>query len=146
MTHSQHPQNKPFKVEDIYEAARYILQGVSPVGIYVPKAPMAQPLPSNTLSADGVIETENLGAFLAEFSKTIVDAIKEKERSSAPHKQSDSGNRLRCNMCGGPHFIKDCKVINEYISAGKCKRNAEGKVVLDTNSFVPQSIGGEFLL
>ena len=72
--HSAHSPNKPFKVEEVYEAAHYILQGASPVGMYVPKVPMALPPPSNTLSADGAIKTENFGALLAEFSKTIINA------------------------------------------------------------------------
>ena len=48
-------------------------------------------------------------------------------------------------MCGGAHFIRKCKVVDEYIANGKCKRNSKEKVVLPTGSFIPRSITGEFL-
>ena len=48
-------------------------------------------------------------------------------------------------MCSRVHFIRECKVVNEYIANSKCKRNPEGKVVLPNGLFVPRSIPGEFL-
>ena len=48
-------------------------------------------------------------------------------------------------MCGGVHFIRECKVVDEYIANSKCKRNPEEKVVLPNGLFVPRSIPGEFL-
>ena len=135
--HSTHSPNKPFKVEEVYKAAHYILQGASPVGIYVPKA---QLLPSNTLSAEGSIKTENLGSLLAEFSKTIIEAINLNKRDQPPTSYtSTSSSSIKCNMCGGTHFIRECKVVDEYIANGKCKRNSEGKVVLPHGIFVPRS-------
>jgi len=36
-----------------------------------------------------------------------------------------------CNFCSEPmHYINNCPHMNEYISKGKCKRNAEGFMVL----------------
>ena len=54
-------------------------------------------------------------------------------------------SQVKCNMCGGVHFIRECKVVDEYIANSKCKRNPEGKVVLSNGLFVPRSISGEFL-
>ena len=144
---ADHPPNKPFEVEKVYEAAQFILQGTSPIGVYVPKAQVSLPPASIPSSSDGYIKQENFGAILAEFSKTIIDAINlnKRERVPAPYNNSDTGNRMKCNMCGGQHFIRECKVVDEYTSAGKCKRNQEGKVVLPNGSFVPRSIAGEFL-
>ena len=48
-------------------------------------------------------------------------------------------------MCGGEHYIRDCNVVDEYIAAGKCRRNIDGKVVLSTGAFVPREIPSTLL-
>jgi hypothetical protein len=53
--------------------------------------------------------------------------------------------QTNCNFCGGEHFIRECQVVDEYILAGKVRRNFEGKVVLSTGSFVPREIPGTLL-
>jgi hypothetical protein len=49
-------------------------------------------------------------------------------------------------MCGGPHFGRECSMVNEYIKAIKCKRNFKGKVVLPSSTFVRRDIPGQFLI
>ena len=61
---------------------------------------------------------------------------------------SSSSNFRRstsCNMCRKEHFIRDCEVVTEYICAGKCRCNTEGKVVLPSGSFIPRDIPGTLL-
>jgi hypothetical protein len=56
----------------------------------------------------------------------------------------DQGSK--CNFCGGiGHFMRDCKVVNEYTYMGKCKRNHENRVVLPLGATVPHSITGTWL-
>lgn len=51
-----------------------------------------------------------------------------------------------CHGCGQiGHFIQQCLVIEPVITAGKCRRNHEGKVILNTGAFVPWSIPGTML-
>ncbi|KAF8223469.1 hypothetical protein L208DRAFT_1517424, partial [Tricholoma matsutake] len=45
-----------------------------------------------------------------------------------------------CSLSG--HFISDCLVCQTYINNGKCKKNAEGKVVLPNGQFTPRNIPG----
>ena len=45
-------------------------------------------------------------------------------------------------MCGGPHLVNACTVVLEYIKAGKCKCNQEGKVVLPSGTYILQEIPG----
>jgi hypothetical protein len=41
----------------------------------------------------------------------------------------------RCKFCGkAGHLIKDCKEADKYILAGKCKRNASGRIVLSSGA------------
>src|SRR5271163_3343081 len=48
-------------------------------------------------------------------------------------------------MCGGEHLIPNCKLVEDYIKMGKCRRNQEGKVVFPTGSYVPRAITGRHL-
>ena len=41
-------------------------------------------------------------------------------------------------MCSGPHLLNKCQTVEDYIKARKCKRNAEGKVVLPSGAWIPQ--------
>ena len=46
-------------------------------------------------------------------------------------------------MCGNiGHFIDQCEIIAEFITAGKCKQNQDGKVILPQGNFVPRDIPG----
>lgn len=49
-------------------------------------------------------------------------------------------------MCGHiGHFIDQCKIVAKFITAGKCKQNQDGKVVLPQGIFVPRDIPGAWL-
>jgi hypothetical protein len=106
-----------------YEAAWFILQSFPAIGfqaLNVANTSPAEPTPEPGIKKD-------LGALFAEFSKTIIEAIKS---NKAPNGSSTSNRAVECIMCGGPHYGRECSMVDEYIKAGKCKRNFEGKVVL----------------
>ena len=91
------------------------------------------------------VKTETFASVMASFSKTIADAI---QQGHCPHISGPTASASRntdCNFCRGPHFIHDCSVVNDYVVAGKCRRNHEGKVVLSTGAFYPQEIPGTLL-
>src|SRR6202790_1845530 len=51
--------------------------------------------------------------------------------------------RPACNFCGSfEHFIQTCGTAIEYIRAGKCKRNIEGKIVLPSEEYLPCDLPG----
>jgi hypothetical protein len=43
------------------------------------------------------------------------------------------------------HFISKCLTCQDYIAKGKCKKNADGKVVLPNGQFTPRNIPGQFI-
>jgi hypothetical protein len=58
----------------------------------------------------------------------------------------DQIETLICIFCGLPgHFIGECLTCQAYINEGKCKRNAEGKVVLLNGQYTPRNIPGCFI-
>jgi hypothetical protein len=142
-----HHPNIPYKITAVYEAARFILQCSNPAtpAYVAPTPPILAPRPV-TIS-DMPIKQETFGSFMGEFAKTIVDALREGNRTriSAPTGTSSSSRNTDCNFCGGSHFIRECKVVEEYVLAGKCRRNIEGKVVLSTGAYVPRDIPGTLL-
>ena len=152
-----HFPDLPYKISEVYEAARFVLHGL-PTGssaIPIPSFPSQQsspssvsymPTPSQSIDSPPTIKAEQLGSILTEFTKSIVEAIK--QANASDNRSSSSSNIRRstaCNMCGKDHFICDCDIVSEYIRAGKCRRNTEGKVVLPSGLFIPKDIPGTLL-
>ena len=146
----QHP-NKPHKIQDVYEAARYVLLGEDGTakGVYVAvpatlnptrSTPAVSPDPSTSL-----IKTETFASVMADFSRSITSALQQNNHSRITAPTSSAPRNTDCNFCGGQHFIRECKVVDEYVIAGKCRRNFEGKVVLSSGAFVPREIPGTLL-
>ena len=90
------------------------------------------------------IKKEELSALFSESGKTIIEALNMNANrpcnGNTGNGTSNTGNQtsstLRCIMCGGLHFGRDCSTVKEFIKAGKCRRNHEGKVVLPSGAFV----------
>lgn len=145
----RHP-NMPYPISDVYEAARAILQGVyrgatrhfAQIAKQEIQEPAATSSTATMGSTEPTIKVENFGAIITEFTKTMAEILNQ-TRSRGNY---STGRSVDCNMCAGPHYIKDCPVVNEYIAAGKCKRNIEGKVVLSTGAYVPREIPGTLLM
>jgi Protein of unknown function (DUF4100)/Aspartyl protease len=132
----QHHPNIPHKVADVYSTARMVLQGMPSVGFASP----TQPTPTIAVPVESPVKIESLGPLMAEFTKTIVEALKGNNLSPRTIERI-----LDCIMCGGKHSIFNCDVVEEFIKAGKCKRNHENKVVLPNGSFVSRSVPGRYL-
>ena len=47
--------------------------------------------------------------------------------------------------CETGHFARECEAVTEYATAGQCKCNAEGKIVLPSGAMVPRWITGACL-
>jgi hypothetical protein len=153
MLHTTHHPNKPHDVNDVHEAARYILQSEDafPQSSYPlahssagqsSKISTQSPSPATN---DISIKSETFASVMATFSKTIADALSQGNRGRVTGATPPVQRQTDCNFCGGPHFIRECPVVDEYITAGKCRRNFEGKVILSTGAFCPRDIPGTLL-
>ena len=149
----QHP-NKPHTIQDVYEAARFILQSATtaPQNYFAPTPPTVNPpfVPDGAVSIakrepSVTVKNEEINTILSEFSKTIIDAINLNSRSRSNNSSSSDSTPRTCNFCAGPHFIRDCVEVETYIKEGKCKRNTERKIVLPTGAYVPREIPGNLL-
>ncbi|PPQ83182.1 hypothetical protein CVT25_005355, partial [Psilocybe cyanescens] len=140
---TEHPAI-PYEVKDVFTAASWVLQGtiqgiIQPQSILPTQLAIVAPPPSDS------IKTENLSSILTEFTKSIVEALSQANQRSTSGSSYPHSGGTSCNFCGKEHFIRECDLVGEYIRAGKCKRNTEGKVVLPSGSFVLRDIKGNFL-
>ena len=141
-----HHPSIPYNIEDVFQAARFILQGASTGGYSIPTTVIAAT--SNQSPANEIVKKENLGAMLQELTKTIIEAFNNSQsRSNGQNTRSynNSNQQVDCNYCGGPHYIIQCKEVDKDIEAGKVRRNHDGKVILSTGAFVPRDIQGRYL-
>ena len=137
---NQHP-SLPYEIGAVYDAAKWVLQGVSGT---VATPAYSVPVTAVPSAEAGFVKTEQLGAFLNDFKKSIVDALS----TNRPRTQNQGFNGARSSKCmfdGCDAFIRDCPGVEEYIKQGKVRRNFEGKVIIGTGAFVPRDIPGEFL-
>jgi hypothetical protein len=92
LKYQDHHPNTPYRIEYIYEAARFILQSFPAIGfqaLNVANTSPAEPTPEPR------IKKEDLGALFAEFSKTIIEAIKS---NKAPNGSSTGNRTVECIM------------------------------------------------
>ncbi len=137
-----HHPSLPYDINEVYEAAKWVLQGTSRMmglPLTVPP-PSSAPAPTvmKIMPDQEYIKTEQLGAFLSEFTKTIVDTLNANcARPSPSGGGSMAPRNNKCIFDGCKAFIRDCKVVDEYIKQGKCCCNHEGKVILSSGAFIP---------
>src|SRR5271168_2953530 len=134
-TDPKHHPGIPYRVTEVYDMARSILQGMSSLGF------ANQPIMAPVLPTENPIKTETLAPLMAEFTKTIIEGLKNTNLSQRQIKRI-----IECIMCGGKHGILNCPIVDEFAKAGKCRQNHKNKVVLPNGSFVPRYITGRYLV
>ncbi|PPQ76748.1 hypothetical protein CVT24_012269 [Panaeolus cyanescens] len=143
LQHANHHPQDPWPINDVYNAVRFILQGSGNIVRVEDTLPSSSPAPTSSPSLP--FKSEDISQLLNEISslKLAVESLKANQgnRSSNPPRNRSPG----CNFCGKDHYIRACELVNDYIRAGKCKRNVEGKVTLPSGAFVPSDIPGALL-
>jgi hypothetical protein len=84
------------------------------------------------------------------FAATITTALAAPKQTGQPRNNTPPRQEiidaLVCIFCGlTGHFISECLTCRDYIAKGKCKKNADGKVVLPNGQFTPRNIPGWFI-
>lgn len=143
-----HFPDDPYDLNEIHEAAQFVLHG-TPSNLLTPPSPPIPPAGSVlTSTSNKEIKVEDIAAMIERITESFVKALAAQGSRGSP-----SGDRpprpnptSGCNYCGSfEHFIRDCLVVAEDIKSGKCKRNVDGKVTLPSGAFVPREIVGRYL-
>jgi hypothetical protein len=128
LKYQDHHLNTPYKIEHVYEEARFILQSSPAIGYQALNVANTSPVDT---TLEPRIKKEDLSALFTEFAKTIIEAIKS---NKTPNGSSTGNHTVECIMCRGLHFGRECSMVNKYIKAGKCKRNFKEKLVLPSGA------------
>src|SRR5277367_3112619 len=69
---TDHHPNIPYKIKDVHEATRFILQGAA---IQAPALVTTSPSSSQTTGGNEYLKTETFASMMAEFTKTMNEAL-----------------------------------------------------------------------
>ena len=132
-----HFPDDPYSLEEIHEAARYVLHGTTSLST---PATNSTTLTDTLTTATLLIKSEDLASILEHITQSFVKAIQSSSGqlndNQAPRPPATT--RPGCNFCGGlDHFMRECLEVLEYIWAGKVKQNFEGKLTLPSGAFLP---------
>ncbi|KAJ6564457.1 hypothetical protein B0H19DRAFT_889503, partial [Mycena capillaripes] len=143
-----HPAD-PYALADLYEAAEFVLAGSgSTLALPAPSAPMptiSSPAPTPVPAQIEVKPDPGIAALVGTMAK-LIEALASQKISNNENGNGGGQKKTRPDGCGYcsdlTHFINDCPHVLDDIKAGKCRRNADGRVVLPTGTFVPRIIIG----
>jgi len=151
LKHPDHYPDDPYPLDDMHEAARFVLAGTSTSpNQAAPTQNTSQSTSTSAPSSSAHVKQEDLALIFDKFAATIVGALAGAKGNGPPRANTglrpDQIETLICIFCGLPgHFIGECLTCQAYINEGKCKRNAEGKVVLPNGQYTPRNIPGRFI-
>ncbi|KAJ7324037.1 hypothetical protein DFH08DRAFT_817512 [Mycena albidolilacea] len=139
-----HPAD-PYALADLYEAAEFVLAGSGSTLIRdLMPGPLASPSPATV----EVKPDPGIAALVGTMAE-LIKVLATQRQSGDSNGAGSAQKRPRPDGCGYcsdlSHFINECDRVLEDIQAGKCRRNAEGRVVLPTGAFVPRTIVGKDL-
>jgi hypothetical protein len=134
----QHPDD-PFTLTDIYNATSYVLHEPVDVDTYVSTSSPVVPDTSQ------LVKMEDLKS----FAQMLIGALTNNQGSNQSTSSSATASQIRdllCFFCSEMgHFGRDCHHANEYMNAGKIRKNAEGKIILPGGGFCPRNLPGNSL-
>ncbi|KAJ7091763.1 hypothetical protein C8R44DRAFT_891329 [Mycena epipterygia] len=134
-----HPED-PYDLADLYEAAQFVIAGGLGTFTIIPftSPPAPAPVMSEVKPDPGIAA---LVGTVTELIKVLATQ-QSPSNTAGPSKKRPDG----CGYCSDiEHFINQCQHVLTDINAGKCRRNADGRVVLPNGAFVPRTITGKDL-
>ncbi|KAG6895128.1 hypothetical protein C0995_013203, partial [Termitomyces sp. Mi166 len=137
-----HHPDDPYKVEEMFNAGDWYLKGNTTAMASVSPTSATAPVSAKTTDTSG---TDSGYVKREELSQIISDSLAQAiERLSKPS-GANTGRPLLpkdlCHFCGqiGHTMVKGrCLELENYIHAGKCRKNRDNKVVLPSGGYIPQ--------
>ncbi|KAJ7244845.1 hypothetical protein C8J57DRAFT_1038457, partial [Mycena rebaudengoi] len=134
-----------YDIADLNEAVEFILAptATSPLSIATPRTSLSSQNSEIKLEAgvSTILETMNGILKVLTAQQQQLSDLHPAPQSSAPTTRPDG-----CAYCSDlAHFIARCPHVDTDCTAGKCKRDVEGRVTLPSGAFVPRRINGRNL-
>jgi hypothetical protein len=143
-----HLPDDPYPLSDVFEAANYVIISTAYMPFVPPQPPTPPPpqiLPPVALAPiSAPVQVNTLSAVMDEIAEQIKQTVQDQLASAAM--QTSAPGSSTCSFCGATgHYMRECKTVAAFIRAGKCKRSAEGKIVLPTGAMAPRGAPGTLL-
>ena len=129
-----HFPDDPYPLSDIFEAADFILR--SSASLLASPRSQPHPLPIPAISDPSPTQSDPIDTIIAALTEKVAQIIQDK---LTPASASISAPDSLCRFCGGAgHFVRTCKVAEDFVCSGKCKRHPDGKITLPTGAMAPR--------
>ncbi|EIM84042.1 uncharacterized protein STEHIDRAFT_61979 [Stereum hirsutum FP-91666 SS1] len=153
LKHPDHYPSHPYQLNDILEAARWVLHD-TPSTLSTGISPAALPLTTASSVPSSGIKAEDFQSIMTAMTPghaTTLSAQGSQVQNSGGPRLTDGAPQRRtggtpnnlCSFCWvpGEHFIATCPKVDEYLKAGKViRRVVDNKIVLPSGAFVPGHI------
>jgi hypothetical protein len=146
LTMPTHDQDDPYPLTAVHGAAQYVLHGTS--------TDLLTPSPATTAESSTspapTIKTEDMTSMFERLTETFIKALAQQQgrptSDERVQRQAKNISEAICNFCGVKgHMMRECPLCQEYVTAGKCKRNIDNKIVLPSGAFLPRDIPGQYM-
>lgn len=149
ITQPDHEEGDPYEVEKVVAQANLILGGTAYRNASSTSTPQGG---SSTTSASKVKQEDvNLSTIMNTLKsfQVQIDSLARGPSSAPPFRPTQQSNPrpAGCAFCGEiGHYIRQCPRVPDFIQAGKCVRDAQGKILLPNGNFVHSGIPGRNLM
>ena len=133
-----HFPDDPYTLEEIHDAARFVLHGTASYALVYNDQWQAAQTSTAVTKAEPTIKMEDFTALL-DVMKQAVSKMGNQGNQSKP----SPPRNLCCHFCGRGHFKNSCNVLKEYIRDGKCMLHDDGHIALPGRRFIPGTIAGK---
>ncbi|KAI9064920.1 hypothetical protein FKP32DRAFT_1611013 [Trametes sanguinea] len=134
-----HYPEDPYKLDDIYNAAKFVLHGT-----VTATPPPAHATTSASNSGGTTVKIEDFAARLTRPRTWRTGSRTPRKVHPAELRaiKADSRKATSATPAYKGISLRNCPFVEEDIRAGRCVRNQDGRVVLPNGNFVPRQIPG----
>src|SRR5436190_10652154 len=147
MQPDHHPDN-PYPQSMVQEAAQFLLSSTSPLSSsFADQKPTVLGPTSPTLE----IKTEptEMGSLMSVMQQMVGSLTMLTQQVTAISAQRNpgtgpaTGQSNSCHFCGKTACrVKICETVNEYVAAGKCAKDQNGRITLPSGGWLPRGLEG----
>ncbi|KAI9059923.1 hypothetical protein FKP32DRAFT_1579022 [Trametes sanguinea] len=163
-----HYPDDPYKLEQVYDAAKFVLHGTLPAATTGESGRAT----NAGESRENIVKVEELAPLLRLLAQSVGEGAAHagagltnrggNTNPFVPNRYNPGGpqgnrfgggayqsqdaraqNTFFCHYCGGPNCqLRNCPFIDEDARAGRVYRNQDGRIMLPNGNFVPRHLPG----
>ncbi|KAI9060949.1 hypothetical protein FKP32DRAFT_1576974, partial [Trametes sanguinea] len=135
-----HYPDDPYKLEQVYDAAKFVLHGTLPAATTGESGRAT----NAGESRENVVKVEELAPLLRLLAQSVGEGAAHAGAGLTNRGgNTNPFNTFFCHYCGGPNCqLRNCPFIDEDARAGRVYRNQDGRIMLPNGNFVPRHLPG----